>query len=58
MAGEENSGMKRVSLALGLGFFCGAALAAPAWPLKVNATGRGLEDQSGKPFLIAADTAW
>ena len=32
--------------------------AAPAWPLKINAGGRYLEDQNGKPFLIAADTAW
>src|SRR5258705_10590443 len=32
--------------------------AAPAWTLKINAGGRYLEDQNGKPFLIAADTAW
>ena len=48
----------RVVVTLSLGSVCGAALAAPAWPLKINATGRTLEDQAGKPFLIAADTAW
>jgi hypothetical protein len=45
-------------LALGLVLGCSVAVAAPAWPLRVNATGRGLEDQAGKPFLIVADTAW
>jgi hypothetical protein len=35
------------------------ALAAPAWPLRAAAGGgRGLEDQNGRPLLIAADTAW
>jgi hypothetical protein len=67
MVREETSGMERVRwsgafarfvLALWLGSAWGAALAAPAWPLKINAAGRTLEDQSGKPFLIAADTAW
>jgi len=41
--------------------FCvssGAALVAPAWPLKSSASGRYLETQSGAPFLITADTAW
>jgi hypothetical protein len=48
----------RVVFVLGLALFGCGAFAAPDWPLRVNATGRGLEDQAGKPFLIAADTAW
>jgi hypothetical protein len=49
----------RAALALCLGSsLSGVALAAPAWPLKINAAGRYLETQNGTPFLIAADTAW
>jgi hypothetical protein len=67
MVREETLGMERVGsigafarsvLALWLGFVCTAAFGGPAWPLRINAAGRTLEDQSGKPFLIAADTAW
>jgi hypothetical protein len=67
MVSKETPGMERVRwfaalprlfLALGLGSAGGAALAAPAWPLRINSAGRSLEDQSGKPFLIVADTAW
>lgn len=47
-----------VTLSPWLGAVSGAAIAAPAWPLRINANGRYLEDQNGKPFLIAADTAW
>jgi len=28
------------------------------WPLKVSASGKYLEDQSGTPFLVVGDTAW
>jgi hypothetical protein len=48
----------RVGLALFLGTSLSTALAAPAWPLKINSGGRYLETQDGTPFLIAADTAW
>jgi hypothetical protein len=48
----------RVTLVLIMGSSCAVALAAPAWPLRVNASGRTLETQNGTPFLIAADTAW
>ena len=42
----------RVALVLWLASPAGAALAAPAWPLKVDADGRRLVDQNGAPFLI------
>jgi hypothetical protein len=48
----------RATLALWLGSSLSAALAAPAWPLKINVGGRYLETQNETPFLIAADTAW
>jgi hypothetical protein len=48
----------RVTLVLAIGGLFGSVFAAPAWPLRVNAAGRYLEGQDGKPFLIAADTAW
>jgi len=58
----NNSGVRRWTtaavLALGIGSASGAALAAPAWPLRINTGGRYLEDQRGTPFLIAADTGW
>ncbi len=34
------------------------ALAAPTWPLRISGNGRYLEDQSGVPFFINADTGW
>src|SRR4029453_39145 len=48
----------RVTLALFFSSSLSTALAAPAWPLKINPGGRYLETQDGTPFLIAADTAW
>jgi hypothetical protein len=48
----------RATLALGLWSSFGAVQAAPAWPLRISASGRTLETQNGTPFLIAADTAW
>jgi hypothetical protein len=50
--------LTRVTFALALASMAGVAFAAPAWPLKIDATGRHLESQNGTPFLIAADTAW
>jgi hypothetical protein len=50
--------LARGALALIVGSISVAASAAPAWPLRINAGGRYLEDQTGTPFLIAADTAW
>jgi hypothetical protein len=50
--------VRRAVLALGLSSAFGVALASPAWPLRINAGGRYLETQTGKPFLIAADTGW
>jgi hypothetical protein len=43
---------------LAIGWSTGAAFCAPAWPLRVDSSGRFLEDQRGAPFLIAADTGW
>ena len=48
----------RVSVALSLAALSGVAHAAPVWPLKINASGRYVEDQIGTPFLITADTGW
>ena len=48
----------RCTLVVYMASVCGVALAAPAWPLKINSGGRYLETQNGTPFLIAADTAW
>ena len=48
----------RAALALCLAGFVGVALAAPAWPLRINVGGRYLEGQNGTPYLIAADTSW
>jgi hypothetical protein len=38
----------------------GPARATPqtAFPLKLSANGRYLQDQNGKPFLLIGDTAW
>ncbi len=47
--------LTRISLVL---WFAPVFGAAPAWPLRINANGRYLEDQNGRPFLITADTAW
>src|SRR5262249_39088012 len=35
-----------------------ASLSGVAWPLRINAAGRYLEDQTGKPFLMVIDAAW
>ena len=50
-----------LSLALALGWptpAAGDAGALPAFPLRVSANHRQLEDVAGRPFLYTADTPW
>jgi hypothetical protein len=35
-----------------------ASAGAVDWPLRINATGKYLEDQSGVPFLLIGDAGW
>jgi hypothetical protein len=55
----RTKGLASLAVALWIVFACATpAWSAVSWPLRVSASGRYLEDQSGVPFVVVGDSPW